>query len=66
LKDSALLAKESSGGLIANEAKYQAKCLASFYKQAAAVDKCSVTDHTNCMQLSGESIEFAQLVEYIT
>ena len=60
LQDKPLLAKLSAGDLIAQEAKYHAKCLASLYNKARDVNTLdSNVDDVN------HGIAFAGLVSYI-
>lgn len=62
LEDTALLAKLSAGDMVAQDAKYHSKCLASLYNRARSVkSRGEVTDKTD--EFSG--IAFAELVIYI-
>lgn len=63
LQDSKLLAKLSSGDLIAVEARYHARCLVALYNRAAAVQKKAVDEP---LPMHEHSLAFAQLVEYIS
>ena len=61
LENKPLLAKLSSGDLIAQEGKYHAECLASLYNKARNLDK-STEDRTDAVN---HGLGFAGIVSYI-
>ena len=63
LQDLKLLAKLSSGDLIAIEARYHARCLVALYNRAAAVERKAADEPLPAHE---HSLAFAQLVEYIS
>ena len=62
LQDSELLAKISSGDLMALEAKYHAACLVSLYRCASVASQSSAVT----TEMTADSIAFAQLVQYVS
>ena len=64
LNDSKLIAKLSTGDLIAVEAKYHAACLVKLYNRARQLKKqCS--DATDSSSVDLEELAFAELIGYI-
>ena len=64
LKRNNLLAKLSSGDMIAIEAKYHAKCLVSLYNDVRSLEIKSKSEDENSMS-SLHGIAFASLVSYL-
>ena len=63
LKDTDLLAKLASGDMVAIEAKYHAKCLASLYNRVRKLQTGSPDENSN--DTSTHGIAFAALVSYL-
>jgi hypothetical protein len=62
LQDEQLIAKLSTGDLIAIEAKYHRKCLANLYNKARALQK---HDDTESKETTCQGIALAELISYI-
>ena len=62
LQDDRLLAKLSAGDLVAQDAQYHARCLASLYNRASSLN--SKADHAGKESVS-HGIVLAELVTYI-
>ncbi|CAB3979532.1 Hypothetical predicted protein [Paramuricea clavata] len=64
LNDSSLIAKLSTGDLIAMEAKYHANCLASLYNKTRPIRKKS-SKSSDELPVDVEKLAFAELIAYI-
>ena len=65
LSDSKLIAKLSSGDMIAIEAKYHSKCLTNLYNRARSLKKQRVSEASNAGTVEPSELAFAELVAYI-
>ena len=61
--DQALLRRLSIGNMIAIDARYHLKCLATLYQKAAAIEQTNSPDNSSTALLKAQA--FADLVEYI-
>ena len=62
LRDTKLLAKLSSGDMVATDARYHVKCLAAFYNRHRSQQRHSVD---KCCELNPQSLALAELVSYV-
>ena len=62
LQDKPLLAKLSSGDMVAQDAEYHVKCLVSLYNRARGTEKYSAESDADAVN---HGIAFAELVSYI-
>ena len=65
LNDGRLIAKLTSGDMIAIEAKYHSKCLVSLYNRARSLKQQQVAEASNAEAVELSELAFAELVAYI-